>query len=56
MGVYAAESNRIARLHKDLSATIRAAQADDGYLNTFYQNPLSLGSTSISITRGTPVT
>jgi DUF1680 family protein len=44
MGVYAAESDRIARLHKDLSATIRAAQADDGYLNTFYQNPLNMAA------------
>ncbi len=40
MGIYAAESDRIAKLHWDLSATIRAAQADDGYLNTFYQNPV----------------
>jgi DUF1680 family protein len=42
MGIYAAESQRIAQLHKDLSATIRAAQADDGYLNTFYQNPVNV--------------
>jgi DUF1680 family protein len=42
MGIYAAESERIARLHKDLSATIRAAQAEDGYLNTYYQNPVNI--------------
>jgi DUF1680 family protein len=40
MGVYAAESERIAQLHRSLSATIRKAQADDGYLNTYYQNPV----------------
>jgi len=40
MGYYAAEGDRIARLHKDLSDTILAAQRPDGYLNTFYDNPL----------------
>lgn len=40
MGVYAAESDLIARQHKELSDTILAAQAEDGYLNTYYDNPI----------------
>jgi len=41
MGYYAAESDTIAGLHKRLADTILAAQQPDGYLNTFYENPIN---------------
>jgi uncharacterized protein len=44
MGIYAAESDAVAKLHEALSETIRSAQSPDGYLNTFYQNPLIVKS------------
>jgi len=40
MGYYAAESDTVASLHKQLAATILAAQQPDGYLNTFFENPI----------------
>jgi len=40
MGIYARESEKIAGLHRSLSQTIIAAQREDGYLNTFYLNPI----------------
>ncbi|MCF7848860.1 MAG: glycoside hydrolase family 127 protein [Kiritimatiellales bacterium] len=39
MGIYAAESEEIAKLHKSLAELIVSAQDKNGYLNTFYQNP-----------------
>lgn len=41
MGYYAAESDTITRLHKQLADTILAAQQPDGYLNTFFENPIN---------------
>jgi len=41
MGYYAAESDRIAALLDELSAAVLAVQREDGYLNTFYDNPLN---------------
>ncbi len=40
MGRYAADSDKVAKALADLSAVVLAAQRPDGYLNTYYENPL----------------
>lgn len=40
MGWYAAESPKIAALHGQAARIVLSAQKPDGYLNTFYENPL----------------
>lgn len=40
MGYYAADSQPVARALAGLSGTVLAAQRPDGYLNTYYENPL----------------
>ena len=39
-GYYAASSNEVAEAFGPLNRLVLAAQCDDGYLNTFYENPL----------------
>jgi uncharacterized protein len=39
-GYYANNSRPVKKAFEALNATVLAAQDDDGYLNTFYQNPL----------------
>ena len=39
-GYYAARSDKIARIFAGTNDDILSAQSDDGYLNTFYDNPL----------------
>ena len=39
-GYYAPRSDKIARAFANINADILSAQSDDGYLNTFYDNPL----------------
>jgi len=40
MGWYADDSRKIARALADVGDTVLAAQREDGYLNTFYDNPV----------------